>query len=136
LLTFLPLSTFFAVDAATFLVSALLIARLRAGGAHTAAEASPRLREGIAALRPRRSLSLPVVVFAVAMTTITTGSWIAGVPTFVRDTLHRGPGAFSLVMIGFALGAIVVGGVLARVRVRAKARAGMLAWLLYLPALG
>ena len=135
LLTFLPLSTFFAVDAATFLVSALLIARLRAGGAHTAAEASPRLREGIAALRPRRSLSLGVVVFAVAMT-ITTGSWIAGVPTFVRDTLHRGPGAFSLVMIGFALGGIVVGGVLARVRVRAKARASMLAWLLYLPAYG
>ena len=39
-------------------------------------------------------------------------------------------------MIGFALGAIVVGGVLARVRVHAKARASMLAWLLYLPAYG
>ena len=39
-------------------------------------------------------------------------------------------------MIGFALGAIVVGGVLARMRVRAKARASMLAWLLYLPAYG
>src|SRR5439155_24706848 len=76
-----------------------------------------------------------VVVFAVAMT-ITTGSWIAGVPTFVRDTLHQGPGDFSMVMIGFAVGAIVVGAVLARIRVRAKARASMLAWLLYLPAYG
>jgi MFS family permease len=135
LLTVLPVSTFFAVDAATFLVSAVLIARLRAGGGRAAAEESPRLREGIAALRPRRALSLAVVVFAAAMT-ITTGSWIAGVPTFVRDTLHGGPGGFSLVMIGFALGAIVVGAVLARVRVRAKARASMLAWLLYLPAYG
>src|SRR5207248_4087537 len=111
------------------------IARLRAGGARAAAETSPRLRQGIAALRPRRALSLAVVIFAVAMT-ITTGSWIAGVPTFVRNTLHRGPGGFSVVMIGFALGAIVVGGVLARVRVRAKGRASMLAWLMYLPAYG
>src|SRR5690348_9946259 len=31
LLSFLPISTFFAVDAATFLISGLLIARLRAG---------------------------------------------------------------------------------------------------------
>jgi MFS family permease len=135
LLTVLPVSTFFAVDAATFLVSALLIARLRAGGGRAAAEESPRLGEGIAALRPRRALSLAVVVFAVAMT-ITTGSWIAGVPTFVRDTLHQGPGGFSVVMIGFAVGAIVVGAVLARIRVRAKARTSMLAWLLYLPAYG
>jgi hypothetical protein len=135
LLTFLPVSTFFAVDAATFLVSALLIARLHAGSGRAAAETAPRLREGIAALRPRRALSLAVVVFAVAMT-ITTGSWIAGVPTFVRDTLHRGPGGFSTVIIGFALGAIVVGVALARVRVREKARASMLAWLLYLPAYG
>jgi hypothetical protein len=82
LLTFLPVSTLFAVDAATFLVSALLIARLHAGTGRAAAEASPRLREGIAALRPRRALSLGVVVFAVAMT-ITTGSWIGGIPTFV-----------------------------------------------------
>jgi MFS family permease len=135
LLTFLPVSTFFAVDAATFFVSALLIARLRIGGGGAAGESSARLRAGIAALRPRRELSLAVVVFAVAMT-ITTGSWIAGIPTFVRDTLHRGPGGFSVVMIGFALGAIAVGAVLARVRVKAKARVSMLAWLVYLPAYG
>ena len=135
LLTVLPVSTFFAVDAATFLVSALLIARLRAGSGRAGAESSPRLREGLAALRPRRALWLAVLVFAAAMT-VTTGSWIAGVPTFVRDTLHRGPGGFSVVMIGFAVGAIVVGALLARLHVRAKARASMLAWALYLPAYG
>jgi MFS family permease len=134
LLTFLPVSTFFAVDAATFFVSALLIVRLRVG-ARQVAGGSSGLREGIAALWPRRELSLAVVVFAVAMT-ITTGAWIAGIPTFVRDTLHRGPGGFSVVMIGFAIGAIAVGALLARIRVRAKARASMLAWLFFLPAYG
>jgi MFS family permease len=39
-------------------------------------------------------------------------------------------------MIGFAVGAIAVGAVLARIRVRAKARTSMLAWLIYLPAYG
>jgi MFS family permease len=135
LLALVPVSTFFAADAATFLVSAALIARLRAGSGRAAAESAPRLRDGIAALRPRRRLFLAVIVFAAAMT-VTTGSWIAGVPTFVRDTLHRGAGGFSMVMIGFAVGAIVVGALLARVRVRAKARASMLAWALYLPAYG
>jgi hypothetical protein len=134
LLTFLPVSTFFAVDAATFFVSALLIVRLRVGARQVAGE-SYGLRKGIAALRPRRELSLAVVVFAVAMT-ITTGAWIAGIPTFVRDTLHRGPGGFSVVMIGFAIGAIAVGALLARIRVRAKARTSMLAWLFFLPAYG
>jgi MFS family permease len=135
LLAVLPVSTFFAVDAATFLVSAVLIAQLRAGSGRATAGSAPRLREGVAALRPRRALALAVIVFAAAMT-VTTGSWIAGVPTFVRDTLHRGPGGFSVVMIGFAVGAIVVGALLARLRVRAKARASMLAWALYLPAYG
>lgn len=135
LLAVLPISTFFAVDAVTFLVSALLIARLRAGSGRAAAESAAGLREGLAALRPRRALSLAVIVFAAAMT-VTTGSWIAGVPTFVRDTLHRGAGGFSVVMIGFAVGAIVVGALLARIRVHGKARASMLAWTLYLPAYG
>jgi hypothetical protein len=135
LLTFLPVSTFFAVDAVTFLVSALLIARLRAGGGRAAAPGASRLHEGIAALRPLRALSLAVVVFAVAMT-ITTGSWIGGVPTLVRDTLHRGPGGFSVVMIGFAVGSIVSGAILARLPLHAKARGSMLAWALYLPAYG
>lgn len=135
LLTFLPISTFFAVDAGTFLVSAILIMRLRVGRGRPAGDAAPRLRDGIAELRPRRTLALGVVIFGVAMT-ITTGSWIAGVPTFVRNTLHRGAGGFSVVMIGFAIGAIVVGALLARLPVRAKARASMLAWLIYLPAYG
>jgi len=30
----------------------------------------------------------------------TGGTWIAGVPTLVRDHLHGGAGAFSIVMVG------------------------------------
>ena len=135
LLSFLPVSTFFAVDAATFFVSAALILRLRAGRERLSHTEAPRLREGIAALRPQRALTAAVVVFGIAMT-ITTGCWIAGVPTLIRDSLHRGAGGFSIVMIGFAVGSILVGAALARIPVGGKARASMLAWLAYLPAYG
>jgi hypothetical protein len=135
MLQFVPVSTFFAVDAATFLISAALLTRLAAGRGSAAEGESTKLRDGIDALRPRRALSLAVIVFAIAMT-ITTGSWIAGVPTLVRDTLDHGPAGFSLVMIGFAIGSIGTGLVLTRLAVRSKARASMLAWTIYLPAYG
>src|SRR5262249_37219045 len=135
LLQFIPVSTFFAVDAATFLVSAALITRLAAGRGRAAEGESTSLREGIDALRPRRALSLAVIVFAVAMT-ITTGCWIAGIPTFVRDTLGHGPAGFSVVLVGLAVGSIGTGIVLTRMGVRSKARASMLAWVVYLPAYG
>jgi hypothetical protein len=133
LLAFVPLGTFFAVDAATFFVSALLILRIRSGRGRAAHGEAPRLREGIDALRPRVALSTAVVVFGVAMT-ITTGCWIAGVPTLIQRSLHEGPGGFSIVMIGFAVGSIATGAWLARVRVRRKARTSMLAWIVDLPA--
>jgi hypothetical protein len=135
LLAFLPLGTFFAVDAATFFISAGLILRIRAGRGRAAHGEAPRLREGIAALRPRRELSSAVVVFGVAMT-ITTGCWIAGMPTLIQRSLHEGAGGFSIVMIGFAVGSIATGAWLARVHVRRKARVSMLAWVVDLPAYG
>jgi hypothetical protein len=54
----------------------------------------------------------------------------------VRDSLDHGAGGFSIVMAGFALGAIATGLVLTRVRVRSKALASMLAWTIFLPAYG
>jgi len=133
LLAFLPLGTFFAVDSATFFVSAALILGIRAGRGRAAHGEAPRLREGIDALRPRFELSTAVVVFGVAMT-ITTGCWIAGVPTLIQRSLREGAGGFSIVMIGFAVGSIAAGAWLARVRLRHKARASMLAWVVDLPA--
>jgi hypothetical protein len=135
LLTVLPVSVFFAVNAISFAVSALLIARIRHGTEHDPHAPPPRIAEGIAALRPRPELAAGVLALGVAVT-ITAGTWIGGIPTFVRDTLHHGAGGFSLVMVGYAAGSIVSGVVLARVPIQRKARASMLAWLMYLPGYG
>jgi MFS family permease len=134
-LTFMPVSVFFAVNACSFLVSASLLARLRHGGEHDRRGEAPELRAGIAALRPRPLLAAGVVALAVAVT-ITSGSWIAGVPKLVRDTLHHGAGGFSILMVGYAAGSIAGGILLARRRVRRKARGSLLAWSMYLPGYG
>jgi MFS family permease len=135
LLTFMPVSVFFAVNAASFFVSAALIARLRHADERDPHAPAPRLREGISALRPHRMLAAGVIALGVAVT-ITAGTWIGGVPTLVRDTLHHGAGGFSIVMTGYAAGAIVSGAVLARVPIRRKARASLIAWVMYLPGYG
>ena len=135
LLTFMPVSVFFAVNAASFAVSGLLLAGLRHGGEHDPHAAPPQLRAGLEALRPRPMLAAGVLALGVAVT-ITAGSWIGGVPKLVRDTLHHGAGGFSLLMVGYAAGAIASGLVLARLPVRRKARASLLAWSLYLPGYG
>lgn len=135
LLTVLPVSIFFGVNAVSFFVSAALIARLRHGRERDPHAEPPRLREGLAALRPRRMLAVGVVALGVAVT-ITSGTWMGGMPTFIRDTLHHGAGGFSVVMVGYALGSIASGLVLARLPIRRKARASMIAWATYLPGYG
>jgi MFS family permease len=135
LLTVLPVSVFFAVNAASFLVSAALIGRIRRAQEHDPHAPPPRLREGLAALRPRPTLAAAVLALGVAVT-ITAGAWIGGVPTFVRDALHHGAGGFSLLMVGYAAGSILSGLLLARLPIRRKARASMLAWAMYLPGYG
>jgi hypothetical protein len=131
----LPVSIFFGINAVSFFVSAALIARLKHGREHDPHAPAPRLREGLAALRPRPMLAAGVVALGVAVT-ITAGTWIGGVPTLVRDTLHHGAGGFSIVMVGYALGSIAAGIVLARIPIEHKARASMLAWVMYLPGYG
>lgn len=135
LLAFIPVSVFFAVNAVTFFVSAALIAGLRHGREHDEHAEPPRLREGFAALQPLPLLAAGVIALGVAVT-ITAGTWIGGVPTLIRDTLHHGAGAFSIVMAGYAFGSIVSGVVLSRVPIRRKARASLIAWAMYLPGYG
>jgi len=135
LLTFMPVSVFFGVNAVSFLVSALLIAGIRHGQEHDPHAASPSIRAGLAALRPRPMLAASVLALGIAVT-ITSGTWIGGVPTFVQKTLHEGAGTFSVLMVGYAAGSILSGAVLARVPIRRKARASMLAWAFYLPGYG
>jgi len=137
LLSVLPISAFFALNAASFFLSAALLTGIRAGrraGREIPAE-RPRVREGFAALRPRPALAASVAVLGIAVT-LSSGTWIVGVPELVRSTLGRGAGSFSLVAASYALGSISAGAVLARRPVRRKALASLLAWSLYLPAYG
>ena len=66
--------------------------------------------------------------------TVSSGTWIAGVPDLIRVVLHRGAGGFSIVMVGYAVGSVAAGAILARFPIANKARASMLAWTFYLPA--
>ena len=131
LLAVLPLSAFFALNAASFVLSAALLAGVHVphGGAGSH---RPRFREGFAALRPLPMLAAAVAVLAVAVT-ISSGTWIVGVPELVRTELGRGAATFSLVAAAYALGSITAGLVLARVAIRRKALGSILAWSAYLP---
>jgi len=136
LLALVPISTFFALNAASFFLSAAFIGTIRRSSSAAPVHAEPpRLREAFAALRPMPTLAVSVVVLGLAMT-LSAGVWITGVPELVRTKLQRDAGGFSLVMVGYAVGSITAGGVLARYPVRNKARASLLAWILYLPAYG
>jgi MFS family permease len=135
LLAFMPISWFFALNAASFFASAALLVGVRSRGRVEPGAEHPRIRDGFAALRPRPMLAGSVAVLAVAVT-LSSGTWIVGVPQLVRETLDRGAGSFSLVAASYALGSICAGAALVRRPVRRKARASMLAWLLYLPAYG
>jgi hypothetical protein len=134
LFTVLPVSAFFALNAVSFAVSAVVLATVRSRG-RAEHSSAPRIREGFTVLRPFPMLTAAVIALGVAVT-ISSGTWITGVPSLVDKTLHRGGGAFSLMAAGYALGSASAGIVLARRPVRRKARASLLAWTLYLPAYG
>jgi MFS family permease len=134
LLTVLPLSTFFALNAASFAISALLISGLPAfARAVDEGAAPPRVREAFTVLRPHPWLAAAVAALGVAVT-ISSGTWIVGVPQLVRHALHGGAARFSLLVVAYALGSIAAGAFLARRPVRRKTRASLLAWCAYLPA--
>jgi MFS transporter, DHA3 family, macrolide efflux protein len=132
LLVFMPLSTFFLLNAASFFASAVLIAGVRARGI-AVTDAAPRIREAFSALRPRPVLAAAVVTLAIGIT-ICSGAWMVGVPQLVRKTLDLGAGSFSAVAAGYAVGAVTAGAILSRIHVRHKARASFYLWLPYAAA--
>ncbi len=137
LLAIVPISTFFALNSVSFFLSAVFISRIgfRDSTIISPNAERPRVREVLAALRPTPSLAAAVIVIGLGVT-ISAGTWIAGVPELVRDVLHRDAGGFSIVMVGYAIGSVSAGAFLAQYPVANKARASMLAWMLYLPAYG
>jgi hypothetical protein len=66
--------------------------------------------------------------------TISSGTWIVGVPELVRRGLDGGAGRFALLIVAYALGSIGTGALLARRPVARKACASLFAWCAYLPA--
>jgi hypothetical protein len=134
LLTVVPLSTFFALNGASFVLSALLLSGLPTFARPTPVGSSPpRVREAFTVLRPHPWLAAAVGALAVAVT-ISSGSWIVGVPELVRRGLDGGAGRFALLIVAYALGSIGTGALLARWPVARKARASLFAWCAYLPA--
>ena len=133
LLVAIPISALFALDAATFVVSAALVAGIAERRAVIRGTERPRMREGLAALAGHPVLAVAVGVLGVAVT-ISAGTWIVGVPELVRTDLGRGAGSFSLVAAAYGAGSITAGLALARRRVGRKAQGSLLAWALYLPA--
>ncbi|HEY7018795.1 MAG TPA: MFS transporter [Gaiellaceae bacterium] len=133
-LAVVPLSAFFAINAGSFVLSALLLSGLPAFDrpAHLEGE-RPRIREAFTVLRPHPWLVAAVATLGVAVT-ISSGTWIVGVPQLVRHGLHGGPARFSILFAAYALGSIAVGVLLTRRPVRRKARASLFAWCAYLPA--
>ncbi len=104
LLAIAPISSFFALNAASFFISALFIARIVQNGSLTASKTeSPRIREAFLAIRPLPAIAIATIVLGLTVT-VSSGTWIAGVPDLVRDVLHRGAGGFSIVMVGYAVG--------------------------------
>ena len=134
LLVVMPISAFFALNAASFFLSAVFLLGVRTKGRVGGPDVErPRISEGFAALWPLPVLAASVVVLGLAVT-LSSGTWIVGVPELVRSTLGLGAGSFSLVAAAYAFGSICAGAALARWPVRRKARASMVAWALYLPA--
>lgn len=134
LLAVVPLSAFFALNAGSFALSALLLSGLHGFDRGVVADGErPRVREAFTVLRPHPWLASAVAALGVAVT-ISAGTWIVGVPELVRRGLDGGASTFSLLIVAYALGSITAGFVLARRPVRRKARASLLAWCAYLPA--
>ena len=135
LLTFVPLSTFFAVNAASYVVSAALVSRIHPATAQVRPEETTweQIRTGLRALRLLPVLAVAVAVLGIAVT-IESGTWMVGVPELVRTELGVGAGAFSLVMTSYAVGSITAGLFLARRPIGRKALGSLLSWCLYLPA--
>jgi MFS transporter, DHA3 family, macrolide efflux protein len=135
LLTFMPLSAFFAVNAASYFASAALVRRIHPAQAHVRPEETTwgQIRAGVRALRLLPVLATAVAVLGIAVT-IESGTWMVGVPELVRTELGVGAGAFSLVMTSYAVGSISAGVFLARRPVGRQAFGSLLSWCLYLPA--
>jgi MFS family permease len=132
LLTVVSVGSFFAINAATYFLSAVLIARTRPRPTEAPSEAEPRrLLAGVTGMRVRPGLRAGVAMHAVGVT-VNTGVWTVGVAEVAHSELGSAPG-LSLILTATALGAISVGAVLSKLRPPRKVLLSCAAWSLLLP---
>ncbi len=107
----------FLIDAATFVVSAAMIALIRtrsaAGGGEDAGSLRDELREGIAYVRSQRWIWVTVVVSAIAML-LFYGPMEVLLPYVIRNDLGGDATDFGLVLAADGVGAVVAAFVLAQ----------------------
>lgn len=134
LLGVVSVGTFFAINAVSFFVSALLLTRIRRRRREQAADsrAHSQLRVGFTGLRERTGLSTAVAMLGIGMTFMT-GVWTIGIAELAHSTLGRGPAGLALILGATAVGTITATTLLARRPVRRKVFGSCLAWTLHLP---
>lgn len=134
LLGLVSVGTFFAINAASFFVSALLLWRIEARPRATVIhdERRPRLGGGLAGLRRRTGLPVAVAMLGAGMT-VMTGVWTVGIAELAHSTLDLGAAGLALLLAATALGTISAAAFLTRRAVRRKVLASCLAWTIALP---
>jgi len=134
MLGFVSAGTFFAINAASFFGSAVLLARVRASATRGRAstDGAATLRDGFVGLRVRAGLPVAITMLGVGMT-LTTGVWTVGVAELAHTRLDRGASGLALLLAATAVGTISAAAYLARRPVRRKVYASCLAWTLHLP---
>lgn len=137
LLAFVSVGAFFAINAASFLVSAALLARIPPHPRREPAEerTRARLRGGFSGLRVRPGLPVAVALLGVGMA-VMTGVWTVGIAELAHSTLGGSAAGLSLLLAATAVGTIAATTLLSRRPVRRKVLASCLAWTLLLPGYG
>lgn len=134
LLGIVSVGTFFAINAASFFVSAALLTRIETRPRHASPRAveRPQLREGFAGLRARAGLPAAVAMLGAGMT-VMTGVWTVGVAELAHSTLGRGATGLALLLAATACGTISAATLASRRFVTRKVLTSCLAWTLALP---
>jgi len=133
LLSFVSAGSFFAVNAASFALSGLLLWRI--SPLHRGAPAThetPRLRDGFVSLKVRPGLGAAVAMHGLGVT-VMTGVWTVGIAELAHSTLGHGASGLSLLFAATSAGTITSTAMLARWSLRRKVYSSCLCWSLLLP---
>lgn len=133
LLSFVSVASFFAVNAVSYVISAVLLqgVRMRPRAASATGD-HPQVREGFGSLRVRPGLGAAVAMLGLGMT-VMTGVWTVGVAELAHSVLRHGASDLSLLLAATSAGTITSAAILSRRPVRRKVYSSCLCWSLLLP---